>query len=204
MAKKRVKGWTGAPVQSPWWAGWRLSVALLAFVITGGTLGYVVIEGWSPWEALYMTMISITTVGYKEVHPMSRAGELFTMGVLTVGVATVLYTFSTFMARLVEGDLQHRWVRRRRERMLDELEQHFIVCGFGRIGRIISGEFARQGVPFVIIERSASASARRWTWLILPSRRTRRANRCCAVCASVTRADSSPRSVPTPKTYMPS
>ena len=150
-----MKGWTGAPVQSPWWAGWRLSIALLAFVITGGTLGYVVIEGWSPWEALYMTMISITTVGYKEVHPMSRGGELFTMGVLTVGVATVLYTFSTFMARLVEGDLQDRWVRRRRERMLDELEQHFIICGFGRIGRIISGEFARQGVPFVIIERNA-------------------------------------------------
>lgn len=101
-----------------------------------------------------MTMISITTVGYKEVHPMSRWGELFTMGVLTVGVATVLYTFSTFMARLVEGDLQDRWVRRRRERMLDELEQHFIICGFGRIGRIISGEFTRQAVPFVIIERN--------------------------------------------------
>jgi len=94
-------------------------------------------------------------VGYKEIHPMSRAGELFTMGVLTVGVATVLYTFSFVMARVVEGDLQHRWIIRRREHMIEELTQHFIVCGFGRIGRIIAGEFARQGTPFVVIERDS-------------------------------------------------
>jgi voltage-gated potassium channel len=75
------------------------------------------------------------------------------MIVLTVGVATVLYTFSFFMARLVEGDLQARWTLRRRERMLDELDKHFIICGFGRMGHIIAREFARQSVPFVIIER---------------------------------------------------
>ena len=86
---------------------------------------------------------------------MSRGGELFTMIVLTVGVATVLYTFSFFMARLVEGDLQARWTLRRRERMLDELDKHFIICGFGRIGQIIAREFARQSVPFVVIERDA-------------------------------------------------
>lgn len=85
---------------------------------------------------------------------MSRAGELFTTLVLTLGVATVLYTFSTFMARLVEGDLHGRWLNRRRARMLNELAQHFIICGFGRIGRIIAGEFARQDFPFVIVERN--------------------------------------------------
>lgn len=154
MIPERLKDWTGAPAQSPWWAGWRLTVAMLAFVIAGGTLGYIVIEGWSVWDAYYMTMISITTVGYKEVHPMSRAGELFTTLVLTLGVATVLYTFSTFMARLVEGDLHGRWLNRRRARMLNELAQHFIICGFGRIGRIIAGEFARQDIPFVIVERN--------------------------------------------------
>ncbi len=156
MARERATGFTPAPVGSPWWAGWRLSIALLVLVVIGGTLGYIVIEGWSFLDALYMTMISITTVGYREVHPMSRAGELFTMAVLTLGVATVLYTFSTFMARLVEGDLHHRWIDRRRSRMLDELGQHFIICGFGRIGRIIADEFARQRVPFVIIERDPS------------------------------------------------
>jgi voltage-gated potassium channel len=122
----------------------RRSVILLALVVLGGTIGYVLIEGWTPWDALYMTVISVTTAGYKEVHPLSRKGELFTMIVLTVGVATVLYTFSFVMARLVEGDLESRWVRRRRERMLDELTDHFIICGFGRMGFIIAQEFMRQ------------------------------------------------------------
>lgn len=127
---------------------------MLALVVVGGTAGYMLIEGWSAWDSLYMTVISVTTAGYREVHPMSRRGELFTMIVLTVGVATVLYTFSFLMARLIEGDLESRWVRRRRERMLDELTDHFIICGFGRMGLIIAQEFVRQGVPFVIIERN--------------------------------------------------
>ncbi|HEX9094415.1 MAG TPA: potassium channel protein, partial [Coriobacteriia bacterium] len=138
---------------SPWWAGWRLAVVLLAIVIATGTLGYVVIEGWDPFDALYMTVISVTTVGYSEVHPLSRAGQMFTIVIVTVGVATVLYTFSFLMARLIEGDLQNRWARRRRERMLDQLDRHFIVCGFGRMGHIVAHEFARQSVPFVVIER---------------------------------------------------
>ena len=133
--------------------GVQRSLFLLTAVVVGGTVGYMAIEGWSAWDALYMTVISITTAGYKEVHPLSRAGELFTMIVLTVGVATVLYTFSLVMARVVEGDLQHRWATRRRARMLDELTNHFIICGFGRIGRVISGELARQQVPLVVIER---------------------------------------------------
>jgi voltage-gated potassium channel len=140
---------------SPWWGGRRLSVLLLAAVVVGGTAGYMVIEGWGFLDALYMTVISITTVGYKEVRPLTRQGEFFTMIVLTVGVATVLYTFSFVMANVVEGDLQHRWARRRRERMLDDLENHFIVCGFGRMGQIIAQEFARQRVRFVLVERDA-------------------------------------------------
>jgi voltage-gated potassium channel len=151
---ERGRHWTGTPDQSPWWAGWRLSVSLLVFVIAAGTTGYVVIEGWSPWDAFYMTIITVTTAGYKEVHPMSRAGEAFTSALLIGGVATALYTFTTFMARVVEGDLRGRWLSRRRERMIDDLAQHFIICGFGRIGRIIAAEFARQNIPFVIVERA--------------------------------------------------
>ncbi len=143
-------------IPSPWWAGWRLSVALLGVIVAGGTLGYSTIEGWDLWDAFYMTVISVTTVGYREVHPLSRLGEAFTVMVVTFGVATVLYTFSFTMARLVEGDLQAQWARRRRRRMLDDLNHHFIICGFGRIGQIIAGEFFRQQVPFVIIERDAA------------------------------------------------
>jgi len=158
-----VKGWTSAartPGPSPWWAGWRLSVVLLAIVTLGGTAGYVVLEGWGPWDAFFMTVISVTTVGYGYVHPLSRAGEAFTVVVVTVGVATVLYTFSFIMARVVEGDLQDTWARRRRERMLDQLEHHFILCGFGRMGEIIAHEFVRQAIPFVIIERDAERMQR--------------------------------------------
>jgi len=138
---------------SPWWAGWRLSVVLLVLVIATGTTGYVIIEGWPVFDALYMTVTTMTTVGYMEVHPLSRTGRVFNIGVVMFGAATVLYTFSFFMARLVEGDLQERWARRRRKRMLDDLHNHFIICGFGRMGHIIAQEFSRQSVPFVIIER---------------------------------------------------
>lgn len=126
---------------------------MLATVLVGGVVGYTIIEGWSPWDALYMTVITVTTVGYREVHPLSRQGEAFTILLVMGGVATVLYTFSFAMARLVEGGLQQRWLKRRYTRMLDELNHHFIVCGFGRMGQIIAREFFREGIPFVIIER---------------------------------------------------
>lgn len=138
---------------SPWWAGWRLSVVLLTSVVCFGTVGYVVIEGWNVFDAFYMTITTVTTVGYGEIHPLSRAGRIFNSGVIVLGVATVLYTFSFLMARLVEGDLQARWAHRRREHMLDDLTNHFIICGFGRIGQIVAREFSRQSVPLVIIER---------------------------------------------------
>jgi len=126
---------------------------LLGGIVGVATAGYMLIEGWSAWDAFYMTMITVTTVGYREVHTLSRAGEAFTVVVVTVGVATVLYTFSFLMAQVVEGDLHERWAARRRRRMLDDLSNHFIICGYGRIGQIIAREFFRQGVPFVIIER---------------------------------------------------
>jgi voltage-gated potassium channel len=147
------KDWTATPVQSPRWGGPRLALALLGGVFAIGVAGYVIVEGWSVWDALYMTVITVTTVGYREVHPLSRRGEAFTILLLIGGVATVLYTFSFVMARLVEGGLQERWFKRRHSRMLDELSQHFIVCGFGRMGHIIAREFFRQRIPFVIVER---------------------------------------------------
>jgi len=145
----------GAPTfaASPWWGGPRLALALLTVVLVGGVAGYVAIEGWSLWDAVYMTVITVTTVGYREVHPMSRQGEAFTALLLMVGVATFLYTFTLVMARVVEGGLQERWIKRRQSRMLDDLDHHFIVCGFGRMGHIIAREFEREGIPFVLIER---------------------------------------------------
>ena len=130
-----------------------VALLLIGVILAGGTVGYGVVEGWSAWDAFYMTVITVTTVGYREVHPLSRAGEAFTAVLLLVGVGSVFYAVTLFAARLVEGGVQVRWAARQQARMIDALTNHFIVCGFGRIGGIIADEFRRQGVPHVVIER---------------------------------------------------
>ena len=138
----------------PWWIGWRLVALVVLGVHVVGTLGYVLIEGWSTWDAFYMTVITVTTVGYGEVHPMSHAGRVFTVVVLLTGVGAFFSAFTIFMAHLGEGGFLERREQKRLARMLDNLNEHFILCGFGRMGEIIAREFTRQAVPFVVIERN--------------------------------------------------
>jgi voltage-gated potassium channel len=130
-----------------------LAAVLLSLMVLAGTAGYMIIEGWSVWDAFYMTIISLTTVGYREVHPLSRIGEAFTAALLVGGVGTVLYSFTLLGARVIEGTLHNPWERRRVLHMLEQLENHFIVCGYGRIGAIVVDDFERQHVPYVVIER---------------------------------------------------
>jgi voltage-gated potassium channel len=129
------------------------AIALLVLIVVGGTLGYTAIERWSAWDAFYMTIITITTVGYGEVHPLSGAGQVFTVLLLVSGVGAALYTFTLLATVVVEGGLPKRLQRRRHLRMLENVKDHFIVCGYGRIGSIVAHQFQRQGVPFVVIER---------------------------------------------------
>jgi voltage-gated potassium channel len=129
------------------------AVALLAAVTLGGMLGYMVIEGWSAWDAFYMSVITITTVGYREVHVLSRAGEVWTVILLFGGVGSALYVFTLLATVVVEGRLPQRLQKRRQARMLNLIRDHFIVCGYGRIGSIIASQLHRQNVPFVVIER---------------------------------------------------
>ena len=138
----------------PWWVGWRLVALVIVGVHVAGTIGYVLIEGWGPWDAFYMTVITVTTVGYGEVHPLSQAGRAFTVVILLTGVGAFFYAFTLFMTLLAQGGLLERRERKRLARMLDKLHDHFILCGFGRMGEIIAHEFARQRVPFVVIERN--------------------------------------------------
>ena len=128
---------------------------LFAAVTTAGTIGYMLVEGWSAWDAFYMTIISVTTAGYREVHPMSRAGEAWTSLVLVCGVSTLFYTASQVMAEVVEGEFFKGVQARRFQRMLDQLTNHFIICGYGRIGSVIAEEFRRQQVPYVVVDRDA-------------------------------------------------
>ena len=144
----------GGPVSYGSWArGPRLAATLLLMIIAGGTSGYVLIEGWTPWEAFYMTVTTVATVGYREVHPMSFAGQVFTIALILGGVGTAFYTATSVATLIVEGGLHRRVEQRRLTRMLQDLKDHFIVCGFGRIGSIIASELKQQEVPFIVIER---------------------------------------------------
>jgi len=137
--------------------GLRLAILLLLLVLAAGTSGYMALEGWHAWDSLYMTVTTVTTVGYREVHPLTRRGQAFTVALIIVGVGTVLYTLSLLAAGLVEGRVGLRFERRRRERMIDELNDHFILCGAGRIGLLVADEFRRQQVPFVVLDRDPDA-----------------------------------------------
>jgi voltage-gated potassium channel len=130
-------------------------MALLILAVTlGGTAGYVLIEGWSWWDGFYMTVITVTTVGFGEVHPLSKAGQAWTIAIILGGVGTFVYGFTQFTALLSSGQLAERRERWRQSHMLDDLKGHFILCGFGRMGEIIAREFSRQSVPFIIVDRN--------------------------------------------------
>jgi voltage-gated potassium channel len=130
-----------------------LAVALLVLVTVAGTAGYMVVEGWNAWDAFYMSVITITTVGYKEVHDLSRAGEALTVVLLTAGVGAALYTFTLLATIVVEGGLPSRLKQRRLQHMFETIKDHFIICGYGRIGSTVAQQFQRQRVPYVVIER---------------------------------------------------
>jgi len=132
------------------------AVALFALIVLGGTLGYVLIEKWNAWDAFYMTVITVTTVGYKEVHDLSRVGQAFTVVLLFAGVGAALYTFTLLATIVVEGGLPKKLQRRRHERMLETIKDHFIICGYGRIGSIVAHQFQRQKVSYVVVERDGT------------------------------------------------
>jgi voltage-gated potassium channel len=108
-------------------------------------------DGRGGWDAFYMTVLALTTV--EAPVNLSRAGQIFTVVLLLVGVGAALYTFTLLATMVVEGGLPKRLQRRRRERMLETIKDHFIICGYGRIGSIVARQFNRQGVPYVVIER---------------------------------------------------
>ncbi len=138
---------------SPWARGPRLAGLLLLGVLAGGTGGYVLIEGWPVWDAFYMTVTTVATVGFREVHPLGGKGQVFTILLIIGGVGTAFYTATLAATAVVEGGLHRGFERRRVLRMLDEIHDHFILCGYGRIGGFIANELHRQGVPFVVLER---------------------------------------------------
>jgi voltage-gated potassium channel len=124
-------------------------------LLTVGTLGYYLIEEkFTLFDALYMTVITITTVGYGEVHPLSPSGRMFTIVLLLVGVFSLFYTATEIVRGVVSGEVHQHFGRQRMARSLAGLKDHLIVCGYGRMGKHVCREFARQEIPFVLIDRS--------------------------------------------------
>jgi voltage-gated potassium channel len=132
--------------------------ALIGIVATG-VIGYMLIEGWSFLDALYMTIITISTVGYQEVAPLSSASKVFSVVLIVVGVGAMLYTLTTVGQYLLEGHLANIWGRRRMKDRITKLKDHVILCGYGLVGREVARAFVAEGVPFVVVERDPAALA---------------------------------------------
>jgi voltage-gated potassium channel len=131
----------------------RVSLLILVLTLGLGTAGYIVLEGWDFLDALYMTVITLATVGYKEVHDLSTNGKLFTIGLILFGVATIAYAFGSLLQLMVEGQILRILGRRKLEKRINQLEGHYIVCGYGRIGALVSQEFLSRPVAFIVVER---------------------------------------------------
>ncbi len=135
----------------------RIAIAALVIVLAIGTAGFMVIERWSFIDAMYMTVITLSTIGYGEVHPLDTAGRIFDMALIIVGVATGLYA----LGALAEGALEQRIFQnivkeRRMAREIERLTDHYIVCGYGRVGMNVAMELAREAKQFIIVEQDAA------------------------------------------------
>jgi voltage-gated potassium channel len=134
-----------------------LVLALLVFVILIGTLGFNLIEGWPLFDSFYMTLTTIATIGYGEIHPLSNSGRLFNSIVIVLGVGVAAYTFMTATRFIIEGEMQNMLGKRRLDRKIMKLDGHYIICGNGRIGSLVWKEFHKSGKPFVVVDRDPQA-----------------------------------------------
>ena len=127
---------------------------LLALLLTlaFGVVGYMTVEHWSFLDALFMTVTTVTTVGYREVHPLSRAGEIFTIVLIFVGVGVALYTLTSLFGWILAIDWPEQRRRRQMEKSLARLSHHFIVCGYGRVGKSVAEVLRRERLPIVVID----------------------------------------------------
>jgi len=129
-----------------------LALGIISFLALAGTAGFMLIEGLSLIDALYMAVNTISTVGFGEVKPLSPAGRMFTIALIVTGVGTALYLFAVTAEMLIEGHLREYLGRTAMERKIHQLEGHVVICGYGRFGKVVAEELARNSIPLVVID----------------------------------------------------
>ena len=133
------------------------ATVMLALVVSLGTVGYMTLEHWNFLDSLYMTVITISTVGFSEVNPVSNQGRILTMAVLISGLGVLAYVVGTLTRTLVEGQLLEVMGRKKLERQIQKLKNHYIICGYGRVGRIICEEIKKsRPTPVVVIDSDST------------------------------------------------
>jgi voltage-gated potassium channel len=131
----------------------RRAIGLLAVITVAGTLGYIVLEGWSFIDALYMTIITVGTIGFGEVNTLDTTGRIWTMALIISGVGALGYATTSVVALAVEGTVRGYFRERRMRAEIDKLNAHYVLCGFGRVGRQVAQEFTIDNVPFVVVDQ---------------------------------------------------
>lgn len=131
----------------------------MVVLIALGTVGYIVIEGWPVFDAFYMTVTTVATVGFQEIHPLSQAGRGFTVVLIVSGVGTLFYVLGNVARLLLEGELRAIFGRYRTEGKMKTVTNHYIVCGYGRMGKRICKELSAKPLPFVVIDKNPDAIA---------------------------------------------
>ena len=139
------------------WRRLRIALLVLAGIMIVGTIGYLIL-GFPLLDAVYQAVTTLTTVGFREVHPLSSAGKIFTIVLILFGVGTALYALGVLIQTLVEGDLRGVFGRKRMDRKIADLHDHVIVCGWGRVGRAIAKEIG-DAAPIVVLDRDAARLA---------------------------------------------
>ncbi len=130
----------------------RIAITLLLLVLICGTGGYYFLEHMSLFDALYMTIITISTVGFSEVTPLSPYGRVLTIIIISTGIMIGAYTIGTALRMLIEGELKKSFGRKKMENKIRKLRNHYIICGYGRIGNLICQELRSYDIDFVVIE----------------------------------------------------
>jgi voltage-gated potassium channel len=134
------------------WKRVRLLTLLVLAAVAYGVAGFMLLERWSFLDALYMTVTTLTTVGFREVRPLDASGRVFTLTVIVLGVGLVLVTIAVTAQWVLEGTWGERNRRRRMQRRIEDLSDHFIVCAYGRVGRAVARELAAAGVAFLVVD----------------------------------------------------